>query len=198
MDKISGAIIDLNVPNYLLLNKNIGLIQKKIDETFLELRKFLGKLENTAELNKETVIKEISKVLQCPENRIKRSYDSFHLSFRNKEVEIQKKMDEFILSKEKNTYLFTDSNCEMFWNKYFYCQNSCLWFDFWLAFRCEFLDGWLTESQIEKTMEKTRQKVDFWYSAVVLPKLCNDFFEQFGRNFNHRLFFCWLFSMECL
>ncbi|OMJ74970.1 hypothetical protein SteCoe_25997 [Stentor coeruleus] len=176
-EQISGSIIDLEVPNFILINKNISSVQNKLDSSLAKIKEVLSKLSSPADIIKPKTSEILSKILQCSPEAIKQSYYSFQKSFRRREKNISKKVDEFLVRSEMMTFLFEDENAEKFWNKYFPRENFVIWSKFSLAFDKEFLINTGRKNVIQ-ILENLRMKVDPKYSGIVAKKSCNDFFSS--------------------
>lgn len=174
-EQISGSIIDLEVPNFILINKNISSVQNKLDLSLTKIKEVLSKLSSPADIIKPKTSEILSKILQCSPEAIKQSYYSFQKSFRRREKNISKKVDEFLVRSEMMTFLFEDENAEKFWNKYFVRENFVIWSKFSGAFDKEFLAN-SGRKNVNQVLENLRMKVDPKYSGIVAKKSCNDFF----------------------
>jgi hypothetical protein len=105
--EISGCIVDLDVPNLILVNRNITATQKIIDERSASLKQVLDNLEDPIDLNNDSIAATLSQILNCSPISIKNAYSQFYETLKLKETE-------FFLDEKAQPYSFTDSNATEF------------------------------------------------------------------------------------
>ena len=119
MDQITGIMIDLRVPNLILVNTNSLILQEAIERMLFQLKDIFRTLKNLIDINKPIIFQQLCQILDCKEENIKKSYNFIQYELKQNECMVQENIEGSADFLEKNNVFFMDIGANRFWNKYF-------------------------------------------------------------------------------
>ena len=187
MDQITGIMIDLRVPNLILVNTNSLILQEAIERMLFQLKDIFRTLKNLIDINKPIIFQQLCQILDCKEENIKKSYNFIQYELKQNECMVQENIEGSADFLEKNNVFFMDIGANRFWNKYFSNQIYSFWFNFSKAFKLEYLDS-VSLKQLTSILEIIRSKVDPGYTGIVTIEKCNSFFIEVWNKLSKEIF----------